>query len=98
MSTGAGGLPNMAVGSSIRSKLQVSFSAPGGNQWFLRFDPSQYPDTSSVLVTRLDDATWAIEAGSTDTAKLLSAPTTGKFVLTERGTYFMPFRVVVRKK
>lgn len=98
MSTGAGGLPNMAIGASTRSKLQVSFSSGGNLQWFVRFDPSQYPDTSSVLVTRLDVNSWTIEAGATDTAKLLSAPTSGKLVLTDRGNYFLPFRVVIRRK
>lgn len=97
MSTGAGGLLNMPIG-SIRTKLAVNFFPGGDLQWFLRFDPSQYPDTSNVLVTRLDANTWTIEAASTDVAKLLSAPTKGKLVLTERGNFFMPFKVVVRRK
>jgi len=98
MSTGGGGLPNMAVGASIRSKLQVTFASGVGTQWFLRFDPGQYPETSNVLVTRTASDTWEIQAAPTDVAKLLSAPTKGRLVLTDRGNYFMPFKIVVRKK
>ncbi len=88
----------MVIGTSIRSKLQVTLAA-GGVQWFVRFDPGQYPETSNALVTRTTD-TWEIQAGPGDIAKLLSAPTRGKLelVLTDRGNYFMPFKIVVRRR
>ena len=98
LSTGAGGLPAMPVGAAVGSTLAVNFYPGGDLQWFLRFNPSQYPDTSNVVVTRLSADTWAIEAGSNAIAKLLSAPTKGKMVLTDRGNFFMPFRAVVRRK
>jgi hypothetical protein len=90
-STGGGGLPDMAVGSSKRMRLSVNF--PG---WFIRFDPVQYPSTSNVLARRLSDASWELEAAPTDMGKLLQVSTVrGKMVLTDRGDFFLPFRMTV---
>ncbi len=97
ISTGAGGLPQMAIGSSTRSKLAVNFDA-SGKGWFIRFSPNEYPDTSSVLVSRVSVDAWEIEAAPTDIAKLLSYSTRGKLVLTDEGNFFMPLRVVVKRK
>jgi hypothetical protein len=94
MSTGAGGLPQMTVGTSIRSKLGVNFSLAGLG-WFIRFSPTDYPDTSNVLVTRTASDRWDIEAAPTDIAKLLSYVPKGKLVLTDRGNFFLPFKVTV---
>ena len=105
MSTGVGGLPNMAQGSSTASSLAVNFVTPStpNTQWFLRFNPNAYPGTSTVTVTRGSASTWTIEAvtGSTSCgamAKLLSAPTTGKLILTDRGNFCVPFEVTVSLK
>lgn len=87
----------MAIGSSTRSKLAVNFDA-SGKGWFIRFSPNEYPDTSSVLVSRVSVDAWEIEAAPTDIAKLLSYSTRGKLVLTDEGNFFMPLRVVVKRK
>lgn len=90
-------LPGIPVGTAIRTNFQVHFTAAGSG-WFIRFQPNQYPDTSNVLVRRTAEDTWEIEAAPTDIAKLLSYPTKGRFVLTDHGNFFMPFKIVARKK
>ena len=97
MSTGCGGFEDMAVGESVGSRLAVNFTY-GGRQWFIRFEPAQYPDTSNVLVTRTLDDTWEIEAAPTDIAKLLSWPIKGRPKMTEHGNFFLPLKLVVVKK
>lgn len=88
-----GHLPNIAVGSSIRSKFQVLFSI-GKTGYFIRFGSAKYPDTSDVLITRTASDTWEIEAGPTDVAKLL----TGDAADIPLGNFFMPFKFVTKKK
>lgn len=97
ISTGCGGFEDMAIGESVRSRLAINFTY-GGQNWFIRFDPAQYPDTSNVLVTRTADDTWEIKAGPDDIAKLLSMPIKGRPVTTEHGNFFLPFKLVVTKK
>jgi len=100
LSTGAGGLPAMAVNASKASKLQILFITPTApdTQWFLRFDTASYPTTSTVTVTRTALNEWTIEAASGAAAKLFSATTRGKLVLTDRGNYYVPFKVTVTTK
>jgi hypothetical protein len=84
----------MAVGSSKRTRLAVNF--PG---WFIRFDPLQYPSTSNVLVRRLSEMTWELEAAPTDIGKLLQVSTVrGRMVLTDHGDFFLPFKLTVTLK
>ncbi len=97
ISTGCGGFEDMAIGESVRSRLAVNFTY-GGQNWFIRFAPGQYPDTSNVLVTRTASDTWEILAAPTDIAKLLSMPIKGRPVTTEHGNFFLPFKLVVTKK
>ena len=94
LSTGGGGLPQMAVGSFRRMRLHVSL--PG---YFLDFNPNAFPDTSNVLVTRTAPDAWSIEATSSDIAKLTRITTVrGKTVLTDEGNFFMPFKLTVKTK
>ena len=95
MSTSAGGLPSMAVGSSKASSLQVSFV--GG--YFLRFDPSAYPETSNITVTRTSLTTWTVQAPATGIAKLVTYTGNGKnSTLIDHGDYLMPFGVNLQVK
>lgn len=95
MSTSAGGLPSMMVGSSKASSMQVSFV--GG--YFLRFDPGAYPETSNVTVTRTSSTTWIVQAPATAIAKLLRSTGNGKnATLADEGDYFMPFGVSLQVK
>lgn len=74
----------------------VSFQfAAGGTGYFLRFWPSKYPGTTNVLVRRTSATTWEVEAEDSDVARLLSYPLRGKFVLTEKGNYSAPFKIVI---
>lgn len=89
MSTGVGGLPGMAVGSSVATTLVVHFVG-----WFVEF--GTVSGTSTVTVTHTDSHTWTIEAASNAIAELQKATTTkGKLVLTPCGTFFMPFELTV---
>lgn len=97
MSTGVGDLPLMVVDSSVLSNLAVNFGA-AGRGWFIRFNPEKYPGSTKVLITRLSEDTWEIEALATDIAQLLSYSGKGKFVLTNEGFFHMPFKVTVKKK
>jgi hypothetical protein len=97
MSTGVGDLPLMVVGSSVLSNLAVNFGA-AGRCWFIRFNPEKYPGSTKVLITRLSEDTWEIEARLTDIAQLLSYSGKGKLVLTNEGYFNMPFKVTVKKK
>lgn len=96
MSTGCGGFQDMTVGESVRSRLAINFTY-GGQNWFIRFAPAEYPDTSNVLVTRTAEDTWEIQAAATDIAKLVTMPIKGRPVTTEHGNFFLPFKVVVKK-
>ena len=91
-----GGLRGMTPGSSQYCNFGGHFAVPGTKtQWFVRFASDDYPDTTNVLVSRLSATEWEIEAFATDIAKLLSAPTTGKLVLTDQGNYYMPTKLTV---
>jgi len=88
------GMLDMAVPSSKRMGLAVNFP-----DWFIRFDPTQYDDTSNVLVTRISADTWEIEAAPSDIGKLLRVQTVrGKTVLTDHGNFFLPFKLTVTLK
>lgn len=94
LSTGGGGLPQIAVGFSKSMNIRVNL--PG---YFLDFNPNTYPDTANVLVTRTASDTWTIEAASTGIAKLQLVTTVrGKTVLTDEGNFFMPFKLTVKTK
>ena len=97
ISTGCGGFEDMAVGDSVGSRLAVNFTY-GGQQWFIRFEPAQYPDTTNVVVTRTGENTWEIKASPEDVAKLLSWPIKGRPKTTEHGNFHLPFTLVVTKQ
>lgn len=101
LSTAVGGLPNMAVGSSVMSGLQITFTTNStpDTQWFVNFSSGPYPETSKVTVTRTNSTTWTIQALSPSAiARLSSAPMRGKLILTDHGDYLMPFSVTVQTK
>ena len=97
LSTGGGALTQMAVGDSAHARLNVNFSAVGLG-WFIRFDPTQYQGTSTVLVSRVSADTWVILAAPTDIGKLHGYSTKGKMVSLDHGNFFLPFLLTVRLK
>jgi hypothetical protein len=90
-------LLGMDVGQIALTNLNINFSA-SGLVWFIRFNPS-FSGATQVLVTRATQDTWIIyAAGANATAKLLSYPPKGKYVLTDRGNFLMPFELTVKLK
>ena len=89
-------LLGMNVGQIALTNLNINFNTPGLG-WFIRFNPT-YTGATKVLVTRIALDTWVIEADANAVAKLLSYPTKGKFVMTDRGNYRMPCEVTVKLK
>jgi len=90
-------LLGMNVGQIALTNLNLNFSAAGLG-WFIRFNPANYSGTTKVLVTRTGQDTWIIEADANAVAKLLSYPTKGKFVMTDRGNYRLPCELTVKLK
>ena len=90
-------LLGMDVGQTALTNLNINFSTPG-LVWFIRFNPS-FSGATTVLVTRVSQDTWTIyAAGANATAKLLSYPPKGKYVLTDHGNFLMPFELTVKLK
>ena len=93
-STGGGGLLQMAVGSAKMMHVQIIL--PG--YYFLEFNPSAQPGSSSVLVTRTSVSTWTIEASATSTAELIENTTShGKTTQTNEGFFYMPFKITIQQ-
>jgi len=87
-----GGLRDMPIPGSQSCSLNVNFPA-NGLGWFLRFGETD--DTTPATVARLADGSWTIDVPTGGTAKLLSYPTKGRMVLTDRGNYVMPVHMTV---
>jgi len=83
---------DMYPGTSQDCNLNVHFTA---NQlgWFIRF--GEYEGTMPATVARLADGSWTIDVPADGIAKLLSYPTKGRMVLTDRGDYVMPVHLTV---
>jgi hypothetical protein len=89
-----GGLRDMAIGASQLCNLNVNF--PAANKgWFIRF--GTYSGTTPASVRRIDADTWEVEVPPPAIAKLLSYPTKGRFVLTDRGDFHMPVLLTVTR-
>jgi hypothetical protein len=88
-----GGLRDMGVGSSQVCNLGGFFLYGKNTQWFFRF--GEYADTTAATVTHPDEATWVIEVPGPAVAKLFSAPTKGRLVLTDQGNFYMPVKLTV---
>ncbi|HEV2546048.1 MAG TPA: hypothetical protein VGU20_01805 [Stellaceae bacterium] len=87
-----GGLLQMPVPSVGRTNLNVNI---GG--WFVRFNPTYYPGSTPVTVTRVDEHNWTIEAASpstgTDWAGLIRLSKNGRE--TNVGEYYLPTQIMV---
>ena len=88
-----GGLRDMDVGAEQVCNLGGFFVYGKNTQWFFRF--GEYADTTPALVTHTGEATWVIEVPEQAIAKLLSAPTKGRLVLTDQGNFHMPVKLTV---
>jgi hypothetical protein len=91
-----GGLRDMAAGAEQECRLGGFFLAGTNTQWFFRF--GEYDRTTLALVHRVDGATWEIEVPAPAIAKLLSATTKGRLVLTDQGNFSMPVKLIVTRR
>ncbi len=101
-----GNLPAMEVGeTNVPVRLRIEFDAPDpatgeSKHWFLRFDPLDF-DTecqgSNLAISRISSSAWVIEAGSLQTACLLSQEGVNQPRLV-RGRFAMPFQATVTLK
>jgi hypothetical protein len=62
-------LTSMSVGSSSDVTLVINFTVAGAT-YYLSYDPSLYPDSSSITATRTSATTWTLEADSAAVAKI----------------------------
>jgi len=87
-----GRLLDMPVGGDQLCNLNVNFGAAGLG-WFIRFGE---PDgTTPATVTRVSLTSWTIEVPAGGVAKLLSYPTKGRIVLSDKGDFVMPVHLTV---
>lgn len=91
------GFKSLAVGQSAPARMFLNFPDPAGRAllWTVRFDPSLYPGSSHLRVTRTASTKWILEATDADVAELVSANTSGKTVKVNEGYYSMPFRITI---
>lgn len=91
------GFNSIAVGASARARMYLNFEDPSGRDilWTVRFDPTFYPSSGLLTVTRPAPNTWTIEATANDVAVLESANTSGKALKINEGYYRMPYKITV---
>ncbi len=91
----------MVEGENLHCNLNVNF-VDSGQQWFIRFAPARYPGTEQVLVTCLVGnpcSRWVIHGDDGhNIAKLLSAPTRGRFILADHGNFRLPAELTITLK
>jgi hypothetical protein len=88
-----GSLLEMLGGESQQCNLNVNFGAAGLG-WFIRF--GEYDGTAHATVSCLETGkSWMIDVPENGKAKLLSYPTKGRMVLTDRGDYVRPVGLTV---
>ena len=91
----------MIEGETLHCNLNINFVV-SGVQWFVRFSPSQYPGTEQVLVACLTGnpcSNWVLRADAGhNIAKLLSTPTRGKSILSDRGDFRLPTELTITLK
>jgi len=90
---------NIPIGGSSNARMLVDFRDPLGRGygWTLRFNPTLYPGSTNVTVTRIDENTWEVEATAADRARLVSLTTKGRQVSLDEGLYIMPFKMRVTR-
>jgi hypothetical protein len=93
------GFLDVPIGATMNAKAKINFPDPFGRtlEWTVRFNPTGYPGSSYVLVTRVDANTWIVESSSSPIAKLVTSPDGGTRDQTDEGLFRMPFRFVVVK-
>lgn len=72
-------LNTMAVGATtqVTATIVVIPSETPRTQYYLSYEPSLYPETSSITATRVSSTTWTLEAAADAIAKISTATTHG---------------------
>lgn len=97
-------LPNgfygIPQGSAANAEFKFNFlDSTGKIRYTVRMNPSLYPGTSYVTVTRTDANAWTIEAGPDAVAALESQSTkTGQAPKILEGYFSMPFKITVTRQ
>lgn len=87
------GLRGLAVGDSSIARFFVNFPDPEGGSfhWTVFFNPTSYPDSDFVTITRTAACIWQVESNGYGE---LVAGGGGKNRNTREGLFWMPFRIV----
>ena len=97
--TVTGGLLSIPIGATWPSRSKIGFNttnAAGTNvAWAVRYNPTDYPGSDLLRITRIDAATWDVEALATDRAMLVSFISKRQGGNVNEGIYSMPFKVRV---
>jgi hypothetical protein len=94
------GLLSISVGQSVHARFKLNFADPSGRSllWTIRFNPTMYPGSGYVTVTRASTTSWTIEASGSDVAELVAISTDrGKQVMTYEGYYSIPFMIWIKQ-
>jgi hypothetical protein len=95
----SGALLAIPVGQTWPSRIKAFWTDPYGIDYVIRFNPDQYPGSTSVWITRESETTWSIEAGHAEIARLVSIPHDPKgkpgSLAADEGLYVLPFRILV---
>jgi hypothetical protein len=92
----SGGLTDIPTGESRPARIKSYWRDPYCDcDYTIRFNPTDYPGSTTVTVTRNSDTSWTIEALQSDVAQLVSPAQSarGKPGLTDEGFYYLPFKV-----
>ena len=95
-----GGLGAMTCGDSYPGLVFYTFWLPSGDgHWSLTFNPRAYPSSTDVVLTRLNDLTWTVDADATHLAELVSfahSKLKGKLKGPSReGVFRVPFKLTI---
>ena len=95
----ANGLLTIPIGATWPSRLKVGFTTTNASgtsvAWAVRYNPTDYPGSDLLHVTRIDATSWDVEASATDRARLVSFISKRQGGNIDEGVYSMPFRVRV---
>jgi hypothetical protein len=90
------GMRHMPIGATWKSRIKAGWSDAYGTLYNIRFNPTDYPGSDLVDVTRTGDSSWSIEALPSYRARLVSPAQSVKGKSpgpTDEGTYSLPFRI-----
>jgi hypothetical protein len=92
------GLLSIPVGATWPSRLKLGFNTPNASgtdvAWAVRYNPTDYPGSDLLHITRIDATSWDVEASPADRAMLVSFISRRQGNVNE-GLYSMPFKVRV---